>query len=649
MVKRWMWWALPLVVGVGVFLRGAPMVDIAKKASVDVAPKEQKITPVVLDEPKQDASDPEEQVKEHAKDNDAAKQGAADISDAADDTAKDIKISTAGKPPVIMQQGIGNYLAARIAFQERDMATATQYFRDAISQNPHDWNLKRDALQAYILAGDMAQADKLAKEFTQAGDVFQIAHLLETVYNFKQGKMKPAADALAKLEPKGFLLVSKPLLEAWLEVAQNKQVPKIAVNAKIRQSAYFDGFMMSQKALMHDVLGDKDHAREYYEGSVQDPKNVSYYTLLNYMDFLVRSGEVAKAKTAFQAWGLVNAENDIVQYIAIDQLLAEMHERVKAANSASPKKPIAPTAQDGMAELMFATASMLHDGGESVAAVQIYLRLALVLRPDFPKAQLLMGLLLEEQKQFKQALSAYDAITHDVALLHWAMTRRAFVLDELGNMPEAMKTLETLALQYPKKSESYVAKGDILRKHDKFVEAAGVYSQAIQAVGKITEQHWPLFFVRGVSYERSGKWDLAEKDLRKALQLSPNQPDVLNYLGYSLVIEGTHLAEAKDMLQRAIKGRPEDPHILDSMGWAYYVLGEYKQSVTYLEQAAELMPADATVNDHLGDAMWRMGRKHEARFQWQRALTFNPDAKTKVDLENKLQEGLPVIKPQAKR
>ena len=629
--RRWTWWALPLLMGGVVMVRGASELQPIVKP-VEIAED--------ADAAESDARSIVQKAGIVVQENDAVVAG--EPVEAAE-TSKEVKIRP---KPVFMQRGIGSYLAARMAARQRDVMDAAHYYTQAIKDNPQDMILKRDAVRAFLLAGDVTQASSVAQELVKAGDKSQIAFMLDMIESVKVGKTEQARKAMEQLEPVGLLSLTKPLFSAWLEIARTKTVPKIAVNSKLRQTSFFDGFVHAQKALMYDMLGQDEAARDYYAKAVQDPKELSYRMLQCYMDFLIRHEQLDKAKTAFQAWLLVNPENVLVQGMPVERVIADMHAPVSSGTAA--QRPVM-TVSDGVAELMFATANMLYGGEDGGVETLLYLRLALFLRPDFPHAQLLLANVLEDMQKPQQALDVYESIAKDVVVLRRAAIRRAFVLDAMDRGDEALDVLDALAKEYPQSTDIYVTKGDVLRKHDRFADAAQSYTQAIAAAGKIEEQHWPLFYVRGISYERSNDWALAEKDLRKALALSPDQPDVLNYLGYSLLLQGQNLVEAKEMLGRAVTDRPDDPHILDSMGWAHYVSGEYKQAVELLEQAAELMPGDATVNDHLGDALWRVGRKTEAKFQWQRALTFNPEPEVKDLIERKIEEGLPVITPQAKR
>ena len=197
-----------------------------------------------------------------------------------------------------------------------------------------------------------------------------------------------------------------------------------------------------------------------------------------------------------------------------------------------------------------------------------------------------------------------------------------------------------MAQREPTRPDSLIALGDLLRGEDRFAEAEAAYTRALQRVPAIDRRHWRLLYARGIAYERTKRWPQAEADLLKALELEPEQPFVLNYLGYSWVDQGLNLDRAKAMLHRAVELRPEDGFIVDSLGWAYFRLGEHDKAVTYLERAVELEPGDPVINDHLGDGYWRVGRMREARFQWQRALTFEPEPELATVIQDKLVNGL---------
>jgi Flp pilus assembly protein TadD len=221
-----------------------------------------------------------------------------------------------------------------------------------------------------------------------------------------------------------------------------------------------------------------------------------------------------------------------------------------------------------------------------------------------------------------------------------AVVRVADNLDAMGNRPEAIRRLSNIVTTNPRDIDAISVLGDLLRSDKQYQKAADTYSKALDITGGKTPGDWRFYYVRGIAFERSDQFPRAEKDFLTALDLNPNQPQVLNYLGYSWVDKGMNLTRALDMIQKAVQASPNDGYIIDSLGWAYYRLGRYADAVTQLEQAATLRPNDPEINDHLGDAYWRVGRKLEARFQWNVAYAMDTEGNVKARVAPKLKGGL---------
>jgi Flp pilus assembly protein TadD len=183
----------------------------------------------------------------------------------------------------------------------------------------------------------------------------------------------------------------------------------------------------------------------------------------------------------------------------------------------------------------------------------------------------------------------------------------------------------------------------MLRREERWAEAIPVYDAAIALVPEVKPDHWALFFSRAICEESLRNWDKAEADFRKALELNPDQPQVLNYLGYSFVDRGVNLDEALAMIERAVKAEPDSGYIIDSLAWAYFRLGRYADALAPMEKASLLEPVDPIVTDHLGDVYWAVGRKREAEFQWRRALSFDPEEKDATRIRRKLEIGLDAV------
>ena len=301
--------------------------------------------------------------------------------------------------------------------------------------------------------------------------------------------------------------------------------------------------------------------------------------------------------------------------------------------------PLVASARDGMAEALLNIGGTLS-GGNTGELAMICGRLALYLKPDLGLARMLVAGVLESDGREADANAQYDKVPHDSPLSWLARLRKAANLDAMDQTDMAITELKTMAAEKPERVDALINLGDLLRVHKRFDEAVTAYDQAVARIGKLTPRYWSLLYSRGIALERSNHWDRAEKDLQEALKLNPDQPYVLNYLGYSWVDKGEHMNRAREMIEKAVELRPTDGYIVDSLGWLYYRTGRYKDAVDQLERAVELKPEDPVINDHLGDAYWRAGRTAEARYQWQRALGLEPDTDLASALRAKLVKGL---------
>ena len=299
-------------------------------------------------------------------------------------------------------------------------------------------------------------------------------------------------------------------------------------------------------------------------------------------------------------------------------------------------------AQDGVAEVFYTMASVLQGEAEDGYTL-IHARVTAWLRPDHTEARLMAAGLLESLGQHGLAGEAYAAIPADDPSYHVAEIGRAETLIAEGKVDAALEVLTALTKSHGTLFEVQAALGDAFRRQERFAESIAPYTAAIALVPDAQPRHWSLYFSRGISLERTGDFPAAEADFRKALALNPDQPQVLNYLGYSFVDRGVNLPEALGMIERAVAAQPEAGYIIDSLAWALFRLGRYAEAVEPMERASLLEPVDPVVTDHLGDVYWAVGRKLEARFQWHRALSFAPEEKDAKRIRRKLEVGLDAV------
>jgi tetratricopeptide (TPR) repeat protein len=313
------------------------------------------------------------------------------------------------------------------------------------------------------------------------------------------------------------------------------------------------------------------------------------------------------------------------------------------AGKAKPA-PLVANGREGAAEALYGLASAFARDESGIRLSLVYLQLALHLNADMEAPRLLLGNVLEAQQRWEEAAETYAGFEKDSPYYRAAQVGRADALSRIDRIDEASEALDALESVFPEDESVPIAIGNLMRRAERYEEARVAYDRAMEIIGETTERHWSLHYARGVSNERLGNWDEAETDLKKALEFRPDQAHVLNYLGYSWIEQNRNLAEAREMIERAVELRPNDGYITDSLGWVEYRLGDFESAVETMERAVELTPTDPVINDHFGDTLWMVGRKIEARFQWRRALSFEPEeAEVRERIKRKLSVGLDVV------
>jgi tetratricopeptide (TPR) repeat protein len=530
-------------------------------------------------------------------------------------------------PPAGRADLFGYYLAGRHAEQIRDYPAAASWFEKAIVSDPTSPELISRTFLMAVGAGNFERAKPLAEQELKLDATDGLAGLVMIVDRLKANDAAGAVRYAAALPQDGVHRFVGPLALAWTRVATGDVA---GGDAALQQLDKFNGFKPLkdfQLGLLYDFAGQADKAESWYAKTLNDNEQLNWRLTDAIANFYERHGKADKAKALYQKFVEQNAGSEIAQ-------------TVLAARPSGVPKPLIASASDGLAEAMFDLGSVLNQT-ETIDLSLIYDRFALALQPDFRLAQLLLADVLATQSKPGQSLAVLQAIPKNSPYSWSARLRAAVDLDDLGRSDEAIAQLREMAVEQPKTVGADVQLGDILRNKKRYDEAATAYNEAIEraAAGGLAER-WALFYDRGVSNERAGHWKPAEADLERALALKPDQPLILNYLGYSWIDRGEKLDQGLKMIEKAVELRPEDGYIVDSLGWAHYRMGDYAGAVESLERAVELVPSDPTINDHLGDAYWRTGRLTEARYQWRRALQFGPDKDEVQPIESKLDKGL---------
>jgi len=519
----------------------------------------------------------------------------------------------------------GNYLAGLIASADRDAGAAAAFYREALRNDPRNPDLIERAFSATLASGDVQGASGLAERVLAHDPSNNLARLTLSASLLERGDFAAARAQLLSRDSSS-RDVTAMLIAAWCYAGQGDLRHALETLDRVRDPAVVP-FRDFHAGLIADQLGNPAEARRRLKSAFDADKNALRIADA-YARFLATHGDRDGAIAVYQGFSAVAPDNPIV-----GRALSDLRSGgLPPASVSSPK--------DGAAEVLYGLGATGIRQGDELPAL-VYLRLSLYLRPNDDLTSVTLANLFEQMKKDELAISAYQSVPATSPLHEDAEIQAALVLDGLSQSDEAIKRLEAIVAANPHDVEALSALAGVQRSAKQYQEAASTYSKAISAIGIPSKDNWTLFYFRGICFERAKEWPKAEDDFKKALELFPDQPLVLNYLGYSWVDQGVNLDEAFKMLRRAVELRPNDGYIVDSLGWAHYKLGQYAEATQTLERAVDLKPEDPVLNDHLGDAYWKVNRRIEAKFQWNHARDMHPEPEDLPEILKKIEDGLP--------
>jgi tetratricopeptide (TPR) repeat protein len=521
---------------------------------------------------------------------------------------------------------LGNYLAGRVARGDHDTAAAADFYSRALAEDPTNELILEQAFLLETAAADWDRAVELARDLVKVEPTHRIAQFLLGCEAFKRGDYKEADEHFAAARQGPIADLTSILARAWVQQANGKTDQAFATLDTLSDADWAQFYQRYHRALIADVAGKREVARVAFAQAFK--KNPATLRVADaYARHLVNANNRKLAKQTLKTHIAKSAQHPLSM-----ALLSDIE-----AGKTPPLLITSPN--DGLAEVFYGIGDALAGEGGLDMGI-IFLQFALYLEPDFPLAQVALAEAYDSAKRYDLELAAFDNINEDSPLWLNVQIQKALALNSLERVDDAKALLEKIIAKSPKDICPFDALGNILRSHERYAEARDYYSRAIALIGKPNKDNWPLFYARGVCNERLKDWPQAEADLKKALELSPDESPVLNYLGYTWVDQSQNLKTAMDYIRKAVKLKPDDGYYIDSLGWAYYRLGNIQSAVEHLERAVELRPDDPVINDHLGDAYWRIGRKLEAKYQWQQSLTLKPDKDLIATIDKKLKDGL---------
>jgi tetratricopeptide (TPR) repeat protein len=542
--------------------------------------------------------------------------------------------SVAATPVETAQSLSGNYLAGRSAAQAKDSAIAAAYLEAAMQQDPGNPGITDQLLLMRLANGDVAAAEQLAPDVLKYNSQHRMARLVTGLKAFRDKKYFDArADfAEAAYTPLGEL--TSTMLTAWTYAGEGSLNAALKELDKLDSNENFANFKSFQSALIADYLNSSVRAEAAYKKAYSQGA-VSLRVVQAYGNYLERNGKFDEAGKVYDAFLAKTDNYPLVAKTKADLALKQKPE----AFVSSPER--------GVGETLSSLAAIMNDD-QSIDIALLYSRLALDHGAHQVVTQTMLGDVLSGMRRYEDSIAAYQAVPADSPLRAAADLEVAANLQQLDRNAEAETQLMAMLKKDPKNFDAHVALGSLNRFAEKFDRAVVEYDAALALLPSVGKNQWRIIYDRAICYERLNQWDKAEADFRKALELQPDEPNVLNYLGYSLIDKKLKLEEAIAMVKKAVELKPNEGFFVDSLGWAYFQMGDFDQALPHLERAVDLKAGDPIISEHLGDAYWRVGRKLEAKFQWQHAKDNKPDAKDLVRIEGKMKNGMPDLPPPVK-
>jgi Flp pilus assembly protein TadD len=527
--------------------------------------------------------------------------------------------------PIFRASVTGAFMAGQQALHDLRTDEAARYFAQAAQADWDNTVLVERSFIAYAADGQIGQAASTAKHLLELDKTNELAELVVATEALKERRYAAAEQMLSQIGQDSFTGITAGILRAWALVGDNRMDEAEAVLDELGQSGLED-FLVFHRALMAEASGDNEKAIELAGRAFEAEPYVARIVEV-YARALANAGRFDEAKdiiAQFEDQGLTHPIVTIVK----EQVEAGQRPGIFAAN-----------VQVGAAEMFHGIGVALSRDG-SLDLSLVFLRMGLYLDPSADVIAVALGQLLDAASQHDAANVIYEAVPTTSPMKPTAVVRVAQNLDVAGDREEALRRLSNIVTSRPEDLDAISVLGDLQRYDEQYVEAAATYTKALELTGGESPSDWRFYYVRGIAYERAKEWPKAEADFLKALELNPEQPAVLNYLGYSWIDQDMNLEPALEMIEKAVAAQPQDGYIVDSLGWAFYKLGRIDEAVTTLEQAVLLRPNDAEINDHLGDAYWRAGRKLEAKFQWNVAASVDEVGNVKERVAPKLTDGL---------
>ena len=503
---------------------------------------------------------------------------------------------------------VGAFLSSKIARSITDIENSAYFAEYSYNRNPDSLALGAIALEALLANGQITEALPIGLKISKDMPEITLAQYINVINSLNSNANEEVLSTLLKVSPNGIDNFILPILQTWAAAGSNKELGGLEIMKGQANRGILEPLYDYHSALIYEFIGDIEKANIAYKNIIERSNNANAHVY-------------SKAAIFFANNGYSELYNEALTKLEkIDPYSNELF--ILRNSNSYPSKNEINTIKLGIAEVFMNAAEILFNEGLDRQAL-IYAQISSYLAPNSDSAFYLLGRIFKSIENNERAISYFKKVNQYSLVAHDANISYAETLYDLEGISNSTQYLESFKKLFPTNINYFRTLAELFYKADNFQKSIEYYDQIFQKIDNIEFKHWPLFYSSGIVLERGNNWERAEKQFLTALKFVPNNPQVLNYLGYSWIDKGININQALEMIVNAAEQRPDDGYIIDSLGWAYYQIGNYEDAVVNLEKAVALV-SDSVIIDHLGDALFFSGRKIEAVFQWKRALEFNP-------------------------
>ncbi len=520
----------------------------------------------------------------------------------------------------------GGYLAGRHALSTKDFDAALTYLSRAIEDDLENPELLNGLISVQVSLGDIGAAKISSDNLDLLGVQTQLSNMVKIAIQLRNRDFDNAKQQIENEQ--GINPLLDKIVTGWAFADEGNFEDAETIFDEIGKGSSLAQFSQMQKASMLAAYGRYESALNTIENLEKNSNRISIDARALKVQLLLKLDNKEEATEYFSKIFGDGVNSDAANL----RMQVEDH-----PNAYSIEESL--SLEAGIAYAFYAIADILKDDADPNTAL-LYVRLAQYLNENSQKTILLAADLLEQMGQYDLAVEEYAKISPSSSYFLSSELGRVGALRDGGKTEAALEVLYYLSREFSGIGIVHNSLGDFLRREERYSEAKIAYDRAVDIYRENNNVSWVVLYARGITHERLQEWDKAESDFRNALTINPDQANVLNYLGYSLIDRGEKLDEAMTLIEKAVSLQPESGYIVDSLAWGLFKLGQYETAIPHMEKAAELMPVDPIVTDHLGDLYWAVGRQLEAKFQWRRALSFDPELKDATRIREKLRIGL---------